>query len=195
MNKLLIALVASTSLWGAAAQAVPIVYKGVFSGAAINPPNASPAVGETTVIYDDDLHTLFISEIFSGLLGNTTASHIHCCTLSPLSNAGVATQVPSFTGFPLGVTSGNYSHTFDLTQLSSFNISFVNANGGTAASAEAALAGGLARGEAYVVIHTSAFPPGEIRANLAAVPEPGTLALLGLGIGMLLVKRRRITDK
>ncbi len=192
MNKLLAGVIASVALWGGVAQAGPIVYEGVFSGSAINPPNASPAVGTTTVIYDADAHTLFISEIFSGLLGNTTASHIHCCTLSPLSNAGVATQVPSFTGFPLGVTSGSYSHTFDLTLLSSFNVAFVNANGGTVSTAEAALAGGLARGEAYVVIHTNQFPPGEIRANLAAVPEPGTLALMGLGFGMLLAKRRRI---
>ena len=192
MSKLLAGVIASLALWGGAAQAVPITYQGVFSGSAINPANASPAVGTTTVIYDDVAHTLFISEDFSGLLGPTTASHIHCCAPLPKDNAGVATQVPTFIGFPLGVTSGSYSHLFDLTQLSSFNGAFVTANGGTVASAEAALAGGLARREAYVVIHTEVFRPGEIRANLAAVPEPGTLALMGLGFGLLLAKRRRI---
>jgi hypothetical protein len=92
---------------------------------------------------------------FAGLLGTTTASHIHCCTAIPSAGtAAVATTVPTFTGFPLGVMSGTYDHTFDMTLLSSYNPAFVSLNGGTAASAEAALFSGMLAGTEYLNIHT-----------------------------------------
>jgi hypothetical protein len=39
----------------------------------------------------------------------------------------------------------------------------------------------MAAGEAYWNIHSTTFPGGEIRGFLVAVPEPSSLALLGLG--------------
>jgi hypothetical protein len=131
---------------------------------------------------------LQVDVIFSGLTGTTTASHIHCC-VSPPGNAGVATQTPTFTGFPLGVTSGAYSHAFDLTDTSSFNAAFVTAHGGTAAGAEAFLAAGLEGGQAYLNIHTNVYPGGEIRGFLT--PEPGAAGLLGGGLALLAVLRRK----
>jgi uncharacterized repeat protein (TIGR01451 family) len=148
-------------------------FTGSLSGPAESPPNASPGVGSTVVTYDPVTHMLSVDVTFSGLLGTTTASHIHCCTAVPnTSTAGVATQVPTFVGFPLGVTSGTYSHTFDLTLLASFNAAFVTANGGTAASAEAALAAGMAANESYLNIHTSQFGGGEIRSFLTPLAAP-----------------------
>jgi hypothetical protein len=98
--------------------------------------DASPGSGSVDVIYDSTTHTLALQVTFSGLLGPTTASHIHATTASPgTGNAGVATTVPNFVGFPLGVFSG----ILDLTLLSSYNPAFVTANGGTADSAETAL--------------------------------------------------------
>ena len=93
------------------AHAIPITYTAVLSGPAEEPPVASPGVGQATVIYDSVARTLEIQTSFSGLVGTTTVAHIHCCTSTPSSGvAGVATQVPTFIGFPAGVSSGSFSH-------------------------------------------------------------------------------------
>src|SRR5205807_609669 len=111
-----------------------------------------------------------------------TASHIHAATASPgTGTAGVATTTPTFAGFPLGVTSGTYDNTLDLTQLSSYNPAYVTANGGTAASAEAALTSSMAAGTSYLNIHTTNLPTGEIRGFLVSAPEPSSLILFASG--------------
>jgi hypothetical protein len=110
---------------------------------------------------------------FTGLVAPTTASHIHACTAQPFAGtASVATQTPSFTGFPLGVTSGTYDHTFDTLDPATYRAGFITASGGTAALAEANLAGCLAAGKAYLNVHSTAFPNGEIRGFLV----PGQIA-------------------
>src|SRR5262245_48242290 len=130
-----------------------------------NPSNLSPGTASGLVDIDTSAHTLHVNIVFTGLTSNTTMAHIHCC-IAPPGNTGVATPVPAFPGFPLGVTSGTYEHTLDLTQASSWNPAFITAHGGTPAGAEAALAQGAAAGFAYFNIHTTNFPPGEIRGFL-----------------------------
>ena len=95
----------------------------------------------------------------------TTASHIHCC-VAPPGNAGVATTTPTFPGFPLGVTAGTYFHTFDMTAPASYNPAFVTANGGTAAAPRRRSSPASEAGQAYLNIHTTMFPGGEIRGFL-----------------------------
>jgi hypothetical protein len=168
--------------------ATVISYDTTLSG--ITVPNASPATGFAQVDYDDVAKTLHVQANFSGLTGTTTAAHIHSATTTPGTGAaGVATTTPSFTGFPLGVTSGTYDNTLDLTLASSWNPSYITANGGTTATAEAALAASMAAGTAYFNIHTTTFAGGEIRGFLTPVPEPATLSLLVLG-GMFLRSRK-----
>ncbi len=137
-----------------------------LSGLNENPPNGSSAIGSALITFDTVTSMMTVDVAFTGLSGTTTASHIHCC-VSPPGNAGVATTVPTFTGFPLGVTSGTYVQTFDMLNPASYNPAFVAAHGGTAVSAEAALIAGMLAGQAYLNVHSTFRPGGEIRGFLA----------------------------
>jgi CHRD domain len=141
------------------------VFTAALSGDNQNPPDASPGTGSVKVTWNTVTNEMTVDVSFGDLTTPTTAAHIHCC-IAPPGNTGVATPVPTFPGFPLGVTAGTYSHTFDMTDPASYNPAFVAANGGTAASAEAALLAGLQAGQAYLNIHTMMFPGGEIRGFL-----------------------------
>ena len=179
---LLTAALATAIFSSMPASAAVFNYSVTLNGPSEIPVNASPGTGLGTVSYDNVSHLLSLNVSFSGLLGNTTASHIHAPTASPFSGtAGVATTTPTFAGFPLGVTGGAYLNVLDLTQASSYNPSYVTANGGTTAGAEAALTAAMAAGKSYWNIHSTSFPGGEIRGFLVAVPEPASAALIVLG--------------
>ena len=138
----------------------------------LSPLNENPAhptsngTGTALVTWDTVTNIMTVNVVFSGLTTPSTAAHIHCCA-EPPGNAGVATTVPFFPGFPIGVTSGTYSHTFDMLSSGSYNPAFVTAHGGTPASAAAVLLAGIQQGEAYLNIHSMMFPAGEIRGFLA----------------------------
>ena len=178
---LAVAVCAATALGiSSAADGVMISYFANLNGPSEAPPNVSPGIGFAQVDIDTVAHTMRVQATFSGLLANTTAAHIHAATAVPFTGtAGVATQTPSFVGFPLGVTSGVFDNTLNTLAASTYNPAYVTANGGTPESAEAALFASLAAGTAYFNIHSTMFPAGEIRGFLL-VPAPSALAMFGL---------------
>lgn len=194
MRKLkLIVLGAALASMCATASAFEYYLSATLSGPAESPPNASPGTGWGLVIYNDTAHTLRVQAFFENLIGLTTAAHIHGPTTLPLAGtAGVMTATPTFPGFPAGVTTGTYDQTFDLTLASSWNPTFITANGGTTASAEAAFAAALLSDKTYLNIHSSQYGGGEIRGFLR-VPDAGaTLGMLGLGFAVLGALRQRL---
>ena len=171
------------------AQADPLTFATTLAGSNEVPANVSPGTGLAFVTINGNF--MSVDVVFAGLLGNTTASHIHCC--GPVgANAQVATAVPTFPGFPLGVQAGTYTMTFDMTLAASYNPAFITSHGGTVTQAQADLFAGILSGQAYLNVHSNLFPGGEIRGQLVPTPEPATLSLLIGGlIGAAGLVRRR----
>jgi hypothetical protein len=189
----LLGVVLAVLMLSAIAKADQLAFTATLTGAQEVPPSGSPGIGSALVTLDTVTNLLTVNVSFAGLVSPTIASHIHCCTL-PGANAMVATAVPTFPGFPLGVTAGTYLMTFDLTLASTYNPAFITAHGGTVAGAQAAFIAGLTSGQTYLNIHTTQFPGGEIRGQLQAIPEPASVLLLAtgaMGIAGALRKRRR----
>lgn len=116
--------------------------------------------GFATLTLDDVSGLVTVtSGSFSNLSGTTTVAHIH-----GLSGPGVGSSPILTLNIPLGVTAGSIA--------GSGNFSPANV-------------AGMLNGLTYINIHTSTFGGGEIRGQNLLVPEPGVLALLGLG-GLIL---------
>jgi hypothetical protein len=187
MKRILTMLVlAAAAVFAPAAMAETTTFRSTMSGPSEVPPNSSPGYGVAEIIIDDVAHTMTMMIPFNDLLGGTTAAHIHCCVGTPLDPLGVAdpaTETPTLTGFPLGVTTGVYNVTMDLLDPTTYSTGFLTANGGSAAAAETAFLAGILGNTAYLNIHTNLYPGGEIRGYLVnAIPEPSQWVMLSLGL-------------
>ncbi|UGQ44675.1 CHRD domain-containing protein [Massilia endophytica] len=196
MKSLFLKCLAALALALGSAAAMAESYTTSMTGLQEVTPNDSPAVGAGIVTFDVTSHTITIGAVFTGLEAGVTAAHIHCCTADAgVGGAPVATMVPTFAGFPAGVTEGTYLMSFDTSMASFWNPAFITAHGGTTSGAEMALLDGMNAGMAYLNIHTSEYPGGEIRGflMLTPVPEPGMgwMLLMGVPLAVGLARRRR----
>jgi hypothetical protein len=176
------------------AGAATLTFVASLDGASEDPPNASPGTGSGKVTIDTLAKTMAVQFEFEGLNGLLTAAHIHGPTaVAGAGNAGVMTQVPTFPGSPLGVTSGTYTNVFDMTLASSYNPSFLNGQGGDPEVAFDVLTQIILAGTAYLNLHSDVYGAGEIRGFLepAPIPLPGAVWLMLAGAGVLGAAGRR----
>jgi MYXO-CTERM domain-containing protein len=169
---------------------------GVLTWSTTFAPEAPGATGSgsAVVTFDDTTHVLTYKGSFTGLTGTATQAHFHCCTANPLTGfVGIAVDSPSLLGFPVGATSGVFDAFLDLDDTDSFNANFLATSGGSTAAATARVIKGFDDQKAYMNIHSSRFPGGEIRGFLQRVPEPGSMALGALALAAAAAVRRRRT--
>lgn len=185
MRKLLSPLLVSIALGFASGAQAQLVsnHTATLSGPNEAPPNSSTGTGTATLLINDNFNEMRLRVDFSGLIYPTTIAHIHCCGPAP-ETAIAATQVPTFVEFPAGVTSGSYDRTFNLLDAATYNPAFITDAGGTVELARADFVDGIRTGEAYLNIHSTVFPAGEIRGFFVAapIPEPGGMAMWALGL-------------
>jgi hypothetical protein len=181
---LTLALLATVAAHPASAQ----TYKTILLGSNEVPPNTSPATGLGTLVLTGNGRFAQFDISFTGLTQPISVAHAHCCAL-PGANAGVAIDF-----LPPNIATGAFTRNYDLDLTSTWGAGFLAANGGTAAGARAAFLTGLEAGGLYINLHSQAFPGGEIRGNLAFVPEPASWAMLISGFGLVgaTMRRRRM---
>lgn len=154
-----------TSLLAAALMTVALApaldFFGTMDGLQEVPPNASQGIGSFTGTLSG--LNITITGTFSGLTAPVTAAHIHGPAMPGVNGPVIMALTID------NATSGSFS-----------------GNGTFTAQQAMDLAAGLH----YVNIHNAAFPGGEIRGQIQVVPEPATMAVMGLGAAALIRRRR-----
>lgn len=171
----------------AASQASILTFIASMTGTQETPSNASPALGNAVIHIDTVTQHVYGYVRWTGLIGGApTGSHIH------VGIPGIAGDVIYNYGVAGLVTDGIYKRKdFDMVMV---NKTQANSGGtgynGILQTPTQQIANWFLTNHTYVNVHNASFPSGEIRGQLTAVPEPGTMAALGLGAIALLRRRR-----
>ena len=136
------AIILLFSVFFLSAKATTYPINVTFSGLQEVPANNSTATGTFVGTYNDATDSLIYTVTFNGLSANATAAHFHAAV--PTFSGGIYINITGIP-FPTGVMSGTFTDTLVLT---------------------AGQEDTLKRGLMYFNIHSSAFPGGEIRAQL-----------------------------
>ncbi|GAB4456016.1 MAG: hypothetical protein OHK0029_13190 [Armatimonadaceae bacterium] len=184
IRHLLAASIAVSALALSTGQALaqPTAFSAIINGAQEVPPRDTPGSGFGTILILN-ANTIQVNLSVSNLLTQTsggdpsaiTVGHIH--QGAPGTNGGVVVDL--FAGFTgTGGPGSNFvviNQTYTGTGVANF------------------VTGAQSGLQYYFNIHSNAFPGGEVRGNLVAAPEPGTLGLLALGsVAFGVVARRRM---
>ena len=164
--KSLIAIFGLAVALGVGTASAQWTFQATLSGLGETPVNGSPGTGFGTVVLNAAQTQITVDESWSGITTPATASHIH-------GPGGVGTNAPvlfPFSGVPAATSGSIPEQTF---AINSTQVSY------------------LFSGFLYMNVHSSTFPGGEIRGQLLLVPEPSTLALVGLGSGAIAFRAYR----
>lgn len=175
-----------------AAAATARAHEFLYDATLTAPPGSgSSGSGHVSILLDLDVITMEVDASFANLSSTTTAAHVRGSTAAPLTGtAPVASLSPTLTGFPVGVNSGTYIRTIDLTQAAAYDPGFIAASGGTVSDALNALVFGMADGRTYFEIGTTASPEGGISGFLTPTPEPAALSPCAAAVAVLRGIRR-----
>ena len=144
------------------------ILKATLSGSNQVPADSSLGTGTATLTFLTASQTIMYDVVYSGLSTSALEAHIH---FGPAGANGpiILPFMPSPSG-----TSGELMGMLSAANLINQGSSGINTFSDIA---NAGLAGKL-----YVNIDDANYPSGEIRGQLASVPEPSSVALVGMGV-------------
>ncbi len=148
--------------------------------------SASDGSGQGHVVVDTDAETITVEISWSNLLGSLTKLHIHGPATEDESNG--QHLVEYFNSAQEVADAGLDGHNDTLMDSNRVLVKILDHDfPGVAPSFKPKhIIAIMEAGFAYVNVHTTQFPMGEIRGNLGLpIPEPTSLAWIGLGVSAI----------
>ena len=155
-----LACLGSGTLMASQAQAATL-FSANLTGSQEVPSNSSTATGFGTVLLNDAENMIAVNLTYAGLTTPATVAHIHG-PAAPGVNAGILFNLTP--ALPPNATSGTIAE--QMFSITPTQVGY--------------LKGGLL----YFNVHNTTFPGGEIRGQIAAVPESQPLSLFGIALAI-----------